>query len=53
VLSDPSPVIACADLARMSFAGLPDAPTAILSAALIAASSEVPAHCKVRGNIAP
>jgi len=51
--SRPGPVVACADLARMSFAAIPDAPTAILSAALVAATSEVPGHCKVRGNIAP
>lgn len=49
----PAPVAACADLARMSFAGLPDAPTAITSAMLVASSDRAPAHCQVRGYVTP
>jgi feruloyl esterase len=47
------PIVACADLARMNFAGIPDAPTSILSANLVASTPEAPSHCRVRGNIAP
>jgi feruloyl esterase len=45
--------VACADLARMGFADVPDAPTSILSAALVPSVGELPGHCRVRGNIAP
>ncbi|TAL04601.1 MAG: tannase/feruloyl esterase family alpha/beta hydrolase [Rhodospirillaceae bacterium] len=46
-----APVAACADLAKISFAGIPDAPTAILSATLVAASDKLPAYCRVRGTV--
>jgi len=51
--SGPAPIVACADLARMSFAGLTEAPTAVQSAVLVATAADVPAHCKVRGTISP
>ncbi len=47
------PIVACADLARMNFSGIPDAPTSILTANLVASTPEAPSHCRVRGNIAP
>jgi hypothetical protein len=53
VRSGPGPVVACADVARMSFAATPDAPTAITAANLVASANELPAYCRVRGNIAP
>lgn len=47
------PIAACADLGRMNFSDIPDAPTSILSAALVASNPDAPSHCRVRGNIAP
>ncbi len=43
----------CAALLRESFSGLPDAPTTISSAQGVAASADLPAHCQVRGFVAP
>jgi len=48
-----APVAACADLAKHNFSDVPDAPTAILSAALVAASERLPAYCRVRGVVVP
>lgn len=48
-----APVVACADLARQSFAAVPDAPTAVVSAALVPATDRLPAYCRVRGNVVP
>ncbi|MBL8644643.1 MAG: tannase/feruloyl esterase family alpha/beta hydrolase [Rhodospirillaceae bacterium] len=47
------PIVACADLTRMNFSGIPDAPTSVISASLVASTPEAPSHCRVRGNIAP
>lgn len=43
----------CAGLLRHSFATLPDAPTTISSAVDVPASADLPAHCQVRGFVAP
>jgi len=43
----------CAVLSKHSFATLPDAPTTITSATEVPASADLPAHCQVRGFVAP
>ena len=43
----------CEALKETDFAGVPDAPTHILSAKLVEASPNKPTHCVVEGNIAP
>lgn len=48
-----APVAACADLTKHSFADIPDAPTTILSATLVAALDTLPAYCRVRGTVVP
>jgi hypothetical protein len=47
------PVIACAALAQHDFGGVPDAPTSILSASEVAATSTAPEYCDVKGYISP
>lgn len=44
---------ACAALLRSSFSTLPDAPTTVSSAVEVAATADLPAHCQVRGFVAP
>jgi feruloyl esterase len=44
---------ACAALAGLSFADLPDAPTTISSAQVVPAGADLPAHCRVQGFVAP
>lgn len=48
-----APVAACADLAKQSFAAIPDASTTIVSAGLVAAGEKLPAYCRVRGVVNP
>jgi feruloyl esterase len=48
-----APVAACADLAKQNFAAIPDAPTTIVSAVLVAATDKLPSYCRVRGNVNP
>jgi feruloyl esterase len=50
-----NPVLAadCAALLRQSFADLPDAATTLTGAVAVPASADLPAHCQVRGVIAP
>jgi feruloyl esterase len=43
----------CAALLQASFAGLPDAPTTLASAVPVPATPDLPAHCAVRGIVAP
>jgi Tannase and feruloyl esterase len=50
VVADPNP---CAALLKQSFATLSDAPTTISSAVDVPASADLPAHCQVRGFVAP
>lgn len=47
------PVIACAALAQHDFGGVPDAPTSIQSATVVAATSTTPEYCDVKGYISP
>ena len=48
-----APGIDCAALLREALAGLPDALTTISSAQPVPASADLPAHCQVRGFVAP
>lgn len=43
----------CDALARTDFSRLPDAPTVITSAAVVPASGDLPAYCRVEGTVAP
>lgn len=43
----------CEALARLDLHGLPDAPTTIESATLVAATQDLPAFCRVTGFVAP
>ncbi|MBM3513518.1 MAG: tannase/feruloyl esterase family alpha/beta hydrolase [Alphaproteobacteria bacterium] len=43
----------CAALREVDFATLPDTPTQVISAVLVAARDILPAHCRVEGYIAP
>jgi feruloyl esterase len=43
----------CAALLQASFAGVPDAPTTLVSAVAVPATPDLPAHCAVRGTVAP
>ena len=43
----------CAALLRQDLSQLPDAPTAISGATLVAATADQPAHCRVEGYVAP
>lgn len=43
----------CAELTQVDFAHLPNAPTQIISARLVAAAPERPAHCAIEGYVAP
>ena len=45
--------VTCADIAKQSFAAVPEAPTTILSAATIAATDKLPAYCRVRAVVTP
>jgi len=44
---------ACSALLGRSFLGLPDAPTVLTAAQPVAAANGLPAHCAVRGYVAP
>ena len=44
---------ACANLARTDFGYIPDAPTNVNAAQLVAATGSTPAYCKVEGYVAP
>ena len=44
---------ACSALASQDFSGIPDAPTQITEAQLIAAGGDFPAYCQVQGYISP
>jgi feruloyl esterase len=44
-------VLACADLAKQNFAAIPEAPTTVLSANLVAANDKLPGYCRVRGSV--
>lgn len=48
-----APAIKCEALKVEDLSRLPDAPTHILSAKLVAESSNKPAYCEVEGNVAP
>ncbi|MFN8456467.1 MAG: tannase/feruloyl esterase family alpha/beta hydrolase [Anaerolineae bacterium] len=43
----------CGDISRQNFAGIPGAPTAIASTAIVSATAQSPEYCKVTGVIAP
>src|SRR5262249_51007559 len=43
----------CAELGKHSFADIPDAPTSILSAAVVQATESLPAYCRVRAIVVP
>jgi hypothetical protein len=47
------PVISCAVLAQHDFGNVPDAPTSISSATVVAATSTTPEYCDVKGYISP
>lgn len=44
---------ACRDLEKVDLSDLPTAPTQILSAELVSKTENTPAHCDVRGYVAP
>ena len=48
-----APVISCAQLSQHDFGSVPDAPTSILSATVVAATSTTPEYCDVTGYISP
>jgi Tannase and feruloyl esterase len=48
-----APVISCATLAQHDFGGVPDAPTSIQSATVVATTSTTPEYCDVKGYISP
>ena len=48
-----APVISCTQLAQHDFGSVPDAPTSILSATVVAATSTTPEYCDVKGYISP
>ena len=43
----------CAALLKQNFFDIPDAPTSLLSAAIVPATDSLPEHCRVVGTIAP
>ena len=43
----------CAVLRGQDFTGIPDAPTAITGAEVIAAENDLPEYCRITGTIAP
>ncbi len=43
----------CQGLARHDFSGVLDAPTTVLSSAVVAANGTVPAYCRVEGYVTP
>ena len=47
------PVVSCAALAQHDFGSVPDAPTSISSATVVAATSTTPEYCDVKGYISP
>ncbi len=47
------PVISCAVLAQHDFGNVPDAPTSISSATVVAATSTTPEYCDIKGYISP
>ena len=47
------PVISCAALTQHNFGNVPDAPTSISSATVVAATSTTPEYCDITGTIAP
>lgn len=49
--AQPDPRAACAALAGLDLAALPDAPTQILEVANVAAADPTPAYCRVRGYV--
>jgi feruloyl esterase len=59
VLADSAPSVNDAGAARCTgfvaenFATLPDAPTQITSAEVVAASGRIPAHCRLQGYVSP
>ncbi len=46
-------VAACAALMKQNFLDIPDAPTSLLSTAVVPATDNLPAYCRVVGTIAP
>jgi hypothetical protein len=48
-----APVISCAQLAQHDFGSVPDAPTRIVSATVVTATSITPEYCDVKGYISP
>lgn len=48
-----APVLSCAQLAQHDFGSVPDAPTRILSATVVTATSITPEYCDVKGYISP
>lgn len=47
------PVISCAALAQHDFGSVPDAPTSIQSATVVASTGTTPEYCDVKGYISP
>jgi feruloyl esterase len=43
----------CGALLARSFRDLPDAPTVLVSATVVAGADDLPAHCRVQGHVAP
>ncbi len=48
-----APVLICSDIAKQSFAAIPDAPTMIISAAMVGATDKLPSYCRVRAVVTP
>lgn len=51
--ADVSPGSACQALQRVDFSAVPDAPTQVMEADVVAATGDVPEHCHVQGYIWP
>ena len=51
VIPEVTEVARCQAIVDHDFSGIPDAPTAIIAASHVAATGEVPAHCRVNGHV--